>query len=215
MRMGISSGSGAVLVVLCLTTGCVSFSNFQTAEVTKSGDTAASGIGITATRIAPTDEAVTDDVYEDATYTMLTFLWRYGISERVGIGGKIYGVSPVVGIAFDGKYQFMDGEAFDAAIDGGIAITGLEVDSSDNSYVDYSGSLLFTYHMSDSASVTLVPKVIFRDINTEGSDESETMVGGTVTLALGKEEKMKVFPEAGFYHSDEADFIHYGVGFIW
>ena len=190
-------------------------SSFQTAEVTKSGEWAQGGIGITATSVTPTDEAITDDVYEDETYTMVTFLWRFGISERIEIGGKIYGVSPFVGVSLDGKYQFIEGETFDAAIDAGAAITGLEVDTSENSYVDYFGALLFTFRMSDSASVTLAPRIIARDINTEGPDEFATLTGGTLTLALGEEDKVKIFPEVGFYSSDEADFIHYGIGFIF
>ena len=205
----------ALLVLILNAAGCVSLSNFQTADVTRSVEYGSGGVGITATSVTPTDEAVTDDIYEDETYTMVTFLWRYGFNERIDIGGKVYGVTPFVGFALDSKYQFIEGDAFDAAINAGAAITEVEIGDSDNSYVDYFGGLLFTLNMSDTASVTLAPKAIFRDINTDVTDETATLVGGTVTLEFGKEDGMRIYPEIGFYKSDEADFLHYGIGFRW
>lgn len=209
----------AILAAVLMTaafalSGCVSLSNFQTAETTKKGEFDL-GVGITGTSVSPTTEAEADEVYEDVTYLLTEFVARYGVADKFDVGAKIYGVSPFFGMTFDVKYQFMDGEKLTSAVDVGFGMAGIEVEETDTTFFDYFGSLLFTYQLSDTASVTLSPKIITRDINSEVVDVTETIGGGTLTLQLGKEGGMRIYPEVGYYLGDEADFMHYGIGFKW
>ncbi len=191
--------------------GCASFSNFQTAETLGEGASSI-GVGFTSTTITPEPD-VKDIYYEDVTYFTPELSFRHGVAEHFDLGAKVYFSYPVFGLIGEGKYQFIDGTTFDAAVDLGVGYTGVEINDNRTTYLDLYPALLMTVHAGESFSATLAPKVVVRVISSDAGDETETIPGATFTLAIGK--KFKVMPEVGYYKSDKAEFIHYGLGLSW
>lgn len=205
-----------VLISWTFFIGCTSFSSYQTAQVLDP-DEARFGVGLTFTSISPEEGVETD--YEDITYSIPEFLFRIGVSESFDFGGKVYASFPFMGVVLDGKYQFVDGDILDMAIDLGVSYTGVEVGDVKTNYLDFYPALLMTLNFSEKFSVTLAPKVLLRQVSSDIEDDyTETIPGATLTLSIGK--KVRVMPEIGFYKGEdrtgqEIEFMHYGLGILF
>lgn len=190
--------------IYSLICGCANLSNFQTAEVVEGGSSR-STFGVTAAEIT-TDVDPEDLIWED-TYYVLEYGARFGLANRVDAGVKFYLNSYVTGIVGDLKFQFIDTKFLDTSIDLGLGVAGIE----QMTVYDLSSSLLLTFNISEKFSITLVPRVINRSMNSAGEEEWETLTGGTFTVAIG--DKFKVLPEIGIMKAGGFEYIHYGIGF--
>lgn len=202
-----------VLLSAVLLGGCATYSNFQTAQVL---DKSEKQFGLGFSFLDQKSEKGQEVVYETEKVFIPEFMFRSGVSERFDFGVKLYTSAFVLGVVVDGKYQFLDGDAFDSAIDVGIGLAGLEY--GDASFLDFPVGLLMTFNFSDSVSITLVPKVIFRIVSVDTGSDTGLVHGGTLTLAFGR--KTRIIPEIGYFEGDDilgqkASFLQYGVGIMF
>lgn len=208
---------GAVFTTSLLS-GCLSLSSYQTAEALPEGKSQF-GVGLTVTTIKP-DPASVDVIYEDISYFTPEIMYRAGVGGNFDMGAKLWFTYPAIGIVVDGKYQFVDGDKFDMAVDLGVGYSGVETGSADTriSFVDVVPALLMTYHFSDKASLTLTPKFLYRKPSGAVASDAEHYTGATLMLALGR--KIRVMPEVGYFKGEDAtgfdnEFTYYGIGFMF
>lgn len=205
-----------VLIIAVMLAGCTSFSSYQTAQVLDPDeDEMEFGIGMTVTSFQLEGDAQELD-YEEVSYYIAELIFRTAVSKRFDFGAKFYFSLPV-GLMLDGKYQFVDGEKVDMAADLGVSYCGYEVDDEGVRFFDIQPALLMTYNFTERFSVTLAPKAIIRNINHgDEGDDTQTFVGGTLTMSLGGK-KMKIMPEIGYYKGEDrlgqdVSVIHGGIG---
>ena len=91
----------------------------------------------------------------------------------------------------------------------GLGFTRFSIDESHTTIFDLYPTLLFTFKLSETVDFTLSPKVVTRHLSSNGSSETDTMPGGTLTMSLGP-----VMPEIGYYAGKDTNFFTYGVGFV-
>lgn len=193
--------------------GCANLSNFQTAEVLDKHDTK-SITGITVVDIT-TDGDPEDLIWED-NYVVLEGGGRMGLTDHLDGGLRFSINANVLGIAGDLKLQWMDTGFLDASLDAGLGINGVHTGVAyveGTTVYDLFSSLLFTFHFSEMFSLTLVPRLKHRSMTSTGEEEWETLTGGTLTLALGKD--FVVLPEVGFMRTGGIEYLHYGIGFFY
>jgi hypothetical protein len=202
-----------VLIIVVMLAGCASFSSFQTAQVLDPDeDEFQIGIGLAVTSFELEEDAVETD-YEEMSYYKTELLIRSGVTESFDFGAKFW----TVGLAVDGKYQFVDGEKIDMAVDLGFSYSGIEVDDEGVRYFGFHPALLMTYNFSEKFSVTLSPRAVILNVShDEEGDDTQTFLGGTLTLSLGGK-KVRILPEIGYYKAEdrlgqEVEVIHGGIG---
>jgi hypothetical protein len=204
-----------LLVFVCavLLGGCATYSNYQTAQVLDKGE---KQFGLGLSYLDQKSEQGAEIVYESEKVVIPEFIFRAGLSERFDFGIKLYTAAFVLGAVVDGKYQFLDGETFDSAINFGVGVAGLEHGGA--AFLDFPAGLLMTVNFSEAFSATLVPKVILRRVSADAGSDTGLVYGGTLTLAFGK--KSKILPEIGYFEGDDilgqkASFLQYGVGVLF
>jgi len=205
--------NGILITLIGLLFGCANLSSFQTAEVLEVSDVK-SMTGITVVDIATDGDP--EELIWDEKYVVVEGGRRMGLSDRLDGGLRFSLNSYTLGIAGDLKFQWIDSKFLDASIDAGIGINAVDeaVVVIDDTWVyDIFSSLLFTFNFSEAFSLTLVPRVKHRSISSTGEGEWETLKGGTLTLAFGKD--FVVLPEVGFMRAGGIEYVHYGIGFFF
>jgi len=202
-----------VFIIVVMLSGCASFSSYQTAQVLDPDeDDFQIGIGLTVTSFDLEEDAVETD-YEEMSYYKTELFLRSAVTENFDFGAKFW----TVGLSVDGKYQFVDGEKLDMAVDLGFSYSGIEVDDEGVRYLSFQPVLLMTYNFTEKFSLTLAPRAVIAVVShDEEGDDTQTFVGGTLTLSLGGK-KMKILPEIGYYKAEdrlgqEVEVTHGGIG---
>jgi hypothetical protein len=193
--------------------GCASFSSYQTAQVLDPDEDAFQmGIGLAVTSFELEEDAVETD-YEEISYYKTELLIRSAVTESFDFGAKFW----TLGLSVDGKYQFVDGEKLDMAVDLGFSYSGIEVDDEGVRYLSFQPALLMTYNFTEKFSVTLAPRAVILNVShDEEGDDTQTFLGGTLTLSFGGK-KVRILPEIGYYKAEdrldqEVEVIHGGIG---
>lgn len=201
-----------VLIMVIMLAGCTSFSSYQTAQVLDPDeDEFQFGVGLTVTSFELEDDGQELD-YEEIAYYKTELLFRTAVTESFDFGAKFF----LLGISVDGKYQFVDGDKLDMAVDLGFAYSGIEVDDEPVRFIDCQPALLMTYNFQENFSVTLAPKAVIRNVTRDGEEDTQTFVGGTLTLSFGGK-KVRILPEIGYYKGEDrlgqdVSVTHGGVG---
>jgi len=201
----------AITGLCCQFFGCANLSNFQTAEVLEISDIKSMS-GITVVEIATDGDP--EELIWDENYVVFEGGGRMGLSDRLDGGLRFALNSYTLGVAGDLKFQWIDSKFLDASIDAGLGINTVDEDLAvvEGGWIyDIFSSLLFTFNFSEAFKLTLVPRVKHRSITSTGEGEWETLTGGTLTLALGKD--FVVLPEVGFMRAGGIEYVHYGIGF--
>ncbi len=194
--------------VLSLMTGCLSTSTLQTAKVLDKG-TARIHIGGGLYNSPTFDDAVDEveegvgestDTIPDLVLPYLEFAFRYGVIDKLEIGGKL----TVPGaLAVDGKYGLLD--------DGTLALaTGLAVghmsstdgdeEANETTIFDIVLPVYASYHPAEAFALYASPKYLMRI-----AESTSSHVGITGGFKLGK--SGGVFFEATYLTSLSEDFI--------
>ena len=201
-----------VFIIVVMLAGCSSFSSYQTAQVLDPDEDAFQiGVGLTVTSFSLEEDGQEID-YEEVAYSKLELLIRTAVTESFDFGAKFW----TGGISVDGKYQFVDGEKLDMAADLGFSYSGIEVDDEGVTFIDFQPALLMTYNFDEKFSLTLAPKAVIRKVSRDNEEDTNTFLGGTLTLSLGGK-KVRILPEIGYYKGEdrlgqEVSVTHGGVG---
>lgn len=176
--------------------GCASLSTVQTAHTVKPGKTklAASvslvGGGVPGLGI----EAPNDPPFHTVPFPIpqAELELRTGIGERLDWGARLY----LLGAATDVKFQFLQGEKWDAAFAPGTSISLLALGAQSGGEGDVVLPVLFERHIGSSSAVVFGPKVQgrFSVTRTETPEIKGTGTrfillaggGGALHLSLGR-----------------------------
>ena len=181
---------------------CVSMSTYQTAQVLekKQSQFGAAAYTMSNYKLEIFDE---DDELQSETVTGGTIeaFYRAPVCKNLDVGIKAY----LVGTVIDGKYQFVNHDNFDMAVDLGIGYQQMSISDDDYTIFDIYPTLLLTFNLSTDVDVTLAPKIISRYVS--GPTATSTFMGGTIMLRFGP-----VMPEFGYYVIDGQKITTFGVG---
>jgi hypothetical protein len=193
---------------------CPSLSTLQTPSTVPKGDIRF-GIGAEAIGISSGSESV--------TLPQIEFNARYGLTDNLDIGAKLY----LVGVEGGIKYQFLRGPldiavapaaswiSFSASSD-----TGSGTDKSSFSIVYLHAPLLFGYNASDTVTIGFGPKFLYAIASGSASDSggakasatnTGAMVGGFINLPLRIGNAFWIAPEINVYKPIGSDVS----GLLW
>ena len=188
--------SGIALVGLLLS-GCPSLSTLQTASTVPAGETRFA-VGIEGFGIAVEDASI--------TLPQVEFGVRYGVSDSIDLGGKVYLGGAEAGM----KFQYLDG-GMDGAIAPAISFMSISTGSGDTSsslsVLYFHLPFLFGAHMGDMLTLGFGPKflgILAFGEATSGSDTESAagtgmMGGGYLQLAMQLGDAFWLAPEFNAY----------------
>ncbi len=203
--------------------GCASMSSFQTAEALPPGEVSI-GVGMSSLSMeGKTAEGGTTVTWKSDLPPNLELLVRYGFLPRFDAGLKVYTTVGGMGYVLDGKYQFLDGEGVDGALVLGIATSEANflfgaslggTDEDETAFFDYYAAVPFTFRFSESLTLTAAPRYVDRSISSDFLAERERIIGGSLTLSMGKE--VQVRPEVGFFRgAKKTEMTFGGLGIVY
>jgi len=218
-RIALLLGSGIVSLAL---TGCPSLSTMQTPRTVPQGQVRF-GLGFEAVGIktaARTDSAGNTTPSESVTFPQFELTLRYGVTDNLDIGGKLYLIGAEAGF----KYQFLRGP-LDVAV--APAASYISIGSSSNGS---SSSLSATYlhlpvlfglNLNDNVAISFGPKFLYTIASISASDSgndrssaatSGLWVGGYVSLPLKVGHAFWLAPEINVYRPLKEDVLLYQGG---
>lgn len=195
-------------------TGCPSLSTMQTPATVPKGEVRF-GAGLESVGFSEKDSTGTTST---TTVPQFEFNARYGVTDNIDIGAKLY----LVGLEVGGKYQFAKGD-FEAAI--APAVSYISVTVSDNGNNDTLRvaylhlPLLLGYKLTDSFELAFGPKVLYAiATGTASSSTSQSsatssgfMAGGFASIQLRLGKAFWLAPEINVYKP----FTEGASGVIW
>jgi len=173
VRLAVMVAAALALPVL---TGCPSLSTLQTPATVPEGDFRFA-IGLEAVGVVSGGAS--------GTAPQAEFAARYGVSDNIDIGAKVYGLGAELGL----KWQFLRG-GFDAAVAPAVSFisissTGASGESASISVFYFHLPLLFGANLSDSFTLAFGPKFLYGlflgDVSTSSGDEfasGDVLMGG-------------------------------------
>jgi hypothetical protein len=219
-RIALVLGTGIVSLTLA---GCPSLSTMQTPRTVPQGQVRF-GIGFEAVGIktaARTDSAsgVTTPA-QSVTFPQFEFTARYGLTDNLDIGGKLYLIGAELGL----KYQFLRGP-LDVAIAPAASYISFG-SSSDSSSGSISATylhlpLLFGLNLNDTVTISFGPKLLYTiaSVTTSNSTNDRSSaatsglwVGGYVSLPLKVGRAFWIAPEINVYRPLKEDILIYQGG---
>jgi hypothetical protein len=204
-----------MLVFASMQWGCASMSSMQTAEALKVGDqqfTVGGGTYNSKSFNVAMSGTSTDP---DLTASVLEISYRRGMAEKIDVGIK-YTLPGT--LTADGKYQFLDGETFDAAAGLGLDYFSMET-GPDNArtkttIIDLIVPLYLSAKLSDSFTPYLSPRYLLRNISGVSSGTT-SVIGATGGVKIGK--TWGLYVEYGIQKGVGNDFTanQANVAFFW
>jgi hypothetical protein len=214
-------GLGIVSLALA---GCPSLSTLQTPRTVPQGQArfgfGLEGVGIkTASRTSNGTNVPATSV----TLPQFEFSTRYGLSDNLDIGGKLYLFGAELGL----KYQPLRGD-LDLAIAPAASYLSLSDSSSDGSGNSSSSSISVTYlhlpllfglNLNDNFTLSFGPKLLYAIVSGTASSNSDTAsattrglwVGGYVSIPIKVGQAFWIAPELNVYRPlNEDAFIYQG-----
>jgi hypothetical protein len=180
--------------------GCPSLSTMQTVDTVPEGEV----------RVAVGAEAIgASSSGDNAVAPQVDIAVRYGLSERVDLGVKIYGA----GIELGAKYQFLDG-GFEAALAPAAAFSYFSSDDTSAGFLYLHLPFLMGAPLSDTLTFTFGPKLlyifIFGDYAEEGDDDvtfsgDGLAAGAFVGLPIRVARNFWIAPEFNLYGNVTGD----------
>ncbi len=198
-------------------TGCPSLSTMQTPATVPKGEVRL-GMGLESVGFSEKDSTGTTSTI---TVPQFEFNARYGVTDNIDIGAKLY----LLGLEVGGKYQFAKGD-FEAAIAPAVSyISVTQSDSGSNGSNDTFRvaylhlRLLLGYKLTDSFELAFGPKALYVIANGTASDSTNQtsatssgfMVGGFASLQLRLGKAFWIAPEINVYKP----FADGSSGVIW
>ncbi len=203
----------AFILGVVLLSGCASMSTMQTARTTNEGEVGYSfGGGYVSTEM-PIEDVDTLSI----NAPMLEVGARYGVNDKLDVGGKI----TIIGTAVaDAKYQFLGDKESKVAGSAGFGIGYLSMESGDtkSNLYDLMVPAYFSYHPAEWLSFYTSPKYVFRlnayDSGEETGSEASHWYGAGAGMRIGK--KTGVFIEYTYFgnteYEDPFSQINAGIG---
>jgi hypothetical protein len=188
--MRIQTLKWAIAPALLLMTACASMSSMQTGEVLEDGKTqwTVGGGTYNSKAFSTAVEKDENNVLEDVNLPYLEASYRMGLGNKFDVGAKLTLIGTMVA---DGKYQFYDGEAFDASIGLGLGYMSIETESNDvkskTTIVDVMVPAYLSYKATETITPYISPRYILRNISGEGDSGSASLIGATAGLKAGNE----------------------------
>jgi hypothetical protein len=216
----IRSMRGAVLALLASSTGCASMSTMQTASTLGEGDLQ---VGL------ETAYQTVSVKYAGLSYPQMSVAVRYGVSDRVDIGGRI----GQAGTELQAKFLLTEPGAA-TAFSLAPTIGGFALGSGDADFASlhYQVPLLIGISTGGGSELVLGPKIHHWLLLGDGSSGGMINAGATVGYALRLGERFALMPEVGVFYpvavhgsdSDDSDIrfggvdvsiFHFGLGMLF
>jgi hypothetical protein len=183
-RIALVLGSGIISLAL---TGCPSLSTMQTPRTVPQGQVRF-GLGFEAVGIktaARTDSSTgTTTPSESVTFPQFELTLRYGVTDNLDIGGKLYLIGAEAGF----KYQFLRGP-LDVAIAPAASYISIGSSSGDTSSSVSATYLhlpvLFGFNLNDNVAISFGPKFLYTIASISANDTSSRSSAATSGLWLG------------------------------
>lgn len=216
--------AGLVVIAVALT-GCPSLSTMQTPRTVPLGQVRF-GLGLEAVGIktaSRTDSNGNTQAATSVTLPQFEFSARYGLTDNLDIGGKLYLIGAELGL----KYQFARG-GLDMALAPAASYISLSSSSSDSSGNSSSSSvsvaylhlpLLLGFNVNDKVTLSFGPKLLYAIVSGTVSSTSDTAsattsglwLGGYVSVPLKVGQAFWIAPEINVYRPLKEDvFIYQG-----
>ena len=216
---------GASIAALTLA-GCPSLSTMQTPRTVPQGQ-ARLGLGFEAVGIKTASHTDSNGVTtpgQSFTFPQFEFVARYGLTDNLDIGGKLYLIGAELGL----KYQFLRGP-LDIAIAPAASYISFGSSSSDANGTS-SGSFSATYlhlpvlfglNLNDNVAISFGPKFLYTfasvSASSSGSDTASAAtsglwLGGYVSLPLKVSNAFWIAPEINVYRPLKEDVLLYRGG---
>jgi hypothetical protein len=191
-------------LALVLLSGCPSLSTLQTPSTVPKGHTRF-GIGAEAVHFSDTnDDNGSSFTLDIDTFPQLEFSARYGLTDDIDIGAKLYALGVELGL----KYQFLRGP-LDIAIAPAASYATLDSGGGEDSRVHIvylHAPLLLGYNVSDSVTLGFGPKLLLAAAigSTDATDTGVfaggvVLAGGFVNLPLRVGNAFWIAPEINVY----------------
>ena len=202
-----------VPLALLVVTGCPSLSTMQTPATVPKGALRV-GMGLESLGFTQKDsEGISTN-----TFGQYELNARYGVTDNVDLGVKLYGI----GIEVGGKYQFVKGD-FEAAIAPAVSYVSLDLSidgpktTTGITYLHL--PLLFGYKLVDSLELAFGPKAVYMIVvdSTIGSSNQSSVTstgfaaGGFASIQLRIGKAFWIAPEINVYKPFDAG----SGGVIW
>lgn len=183
-RIALIVGSGIVSLTL---TGCPSLSTMQTPRTVPQGQVRF-GLGFEAVGIktaARTDSSTGTTIpSESVTFPQFELTLRYGVTDNLDIGGKLYLIGAEAGL----KYQFLRGP-LDVAVAPAASYISIGSSSGDTSSSVSATYLhlpvLFGFNLNDNVAISFGPKFLYTIASISANDTSSRSSAATSGLWLG------------------------------
>jgi len=209
--------AAVVPLAFLVMTGCPSLSTMQTPATVPKGEVRL-GMGLESVGFSEKD--ANGNVKTD-TVPQFEFNARYGLTDNVDVGAKLY----LLGLEVGGKYQFAKGD-FEAAIAPAVSYISVTVSDSgsngngDTLRVAYLHlPLLLGYKLTDSLELAFGPKALYviasgtvsDSTNQSSATSSGLMAGGFASIQLRLGKAFWLAPEINVYKP----FAEGASGVIW
>lgn len=204
-------------LALLVLTGCPSLSTMQT-PATVPRNELRYGVGVEGVGYSKKDSA---GVTSTASVPQFEFSVRYGVTDNVDVGAKLY----LIGAEVGGKYEFVKGD-FEAAVAPAVSYISVTLSGSDAGGGDSKLSvaylhvpLLLGYKLADSFGIAFGPKALYAiatgsassSMSQSSATSSGLMAGGFASLQLRLGKAFWIAPELNVYKPFTAG----ATGVIW
>ena len=218
-RIVLIVGSGIVSLAL---TGCPSLSTMQTPRTVPLGQVRF-GLGFEAVGIktaARSDSSTgTTTPSQSVTFPQLELSLRYGVTDNLDIGGKLYLIGAEAGF----KYQFLRGPLDVAVAPAASYISFGSSSGSSSSSISATYlhlPVLFGLNLNDNVAISFGPKFLYTIASIAAGDTSDRSsaatsglwIGGYVSLPLKVGHAFWIAPEINVYRPLKEDVLVYQGG---